>query len=341
MRALIIHTQGGLGDLLLSSPLAEALHRGSPQSEVWLWGNPKFTSILENHPYIQGFLPLPADTKVFAGAKALRAYGFDCVLLPWSTSRHAWMTRLAGVPVRVGQGGRLTYSFLFSHAVRVRSVAGDTASHWVDIQLDYARAIGLPTEGLAPRVFLTEAERADGIRLLKGLSTPEGRPIAALQICKGLAVDERRWPLDLFIAVGRGLTAHGFAVVLTGTESERPLTELVRSAIGEDGVVNAAGTCSLRQTAAMLSHASVTICPDTGTGHLSAALDVPTVSIFALKCDYAARWRPYGPLHRVVQPAAVKCARPCVKETCPRFECLLDVDPAAVVAAAREIARKE
>ena len=341
MRTLIIHTQGGLGDLLLSSPLAEAVHRGHPGSEVFVWGNPKFTSVLEQHPFVQGFLALPADTKVFAGAGALRDYGFDCVLLPWSTSRHAWMTFLAGIPQRVGQGGRLTYSFLFTHRVRVRSVAGDTTSHWVDIQLDYARVLGLPTDGLAPRVYLSEAERADGRAQLAGLGLPAGRPVAALQICKGLAVDEHRWPLELFIAVGRGLVDNGFAVVLTGTAAERPLTELVRAAVASPALVNVAGTGSLRQTAALLANCAVTICPDTGTGHLAAALDVPTVAIFALKCDYAARWRPYGARHRVVQPPVVHCQRPCVKETCPRFECLLDVEPAAVVAAARDIARKE
>ena len=340
MKALMIHTRGGLGDLLLSSPLAEAVHLGHPGSEVWVWGNPKFTPVLENHPHIQGFFRPPDGAGLFAGAAALRKCGFDCVLLPWSTSRQAWLSRLAGIPVRVGQGGRLSYSFLFTHPVRVRSVHGDVTSHWVDIQLDYARALGLPVDGLRPQVYLTAAERRSGREFLSGLGIPAEKPVAALQICKGLAVDAERWPLDLFIAVGRGLAEEGYAVVLTGTENERPLTERVRLGVGPAEIHNIAGTGSLRQTAAILSHCAVTICPDTGTGHLAAALGIPTVSIFALKCDLAARWRPFGEIHRVVQPSAVSCGRSCVKESCPRFECLLDVDPAAVLAAVREIARK-
>ena len=340
MRALIIHTQGGLGDLLLSSPLAEAIHRGHPGSEVLVWGNPKFTPVLQHHPFVQGFVDLPAAMKTFAGADALRRYGFDCVLLPWSTSKHAWMTRLAGIPVRVGQGGRLTYSFLFTHQVKVRSVGGDTHSHWVDIQLDYARALNLPVEGLAPQVFLTDSERSEGRALLENLGVPADQPVCALQICKGLAVDAERWPLDLFVAVGRQMAADGYAIVLTGTENERALTEIVRERIGHPAVFNTAGLFTLRQTASLLSRCAVTICPDTGTGHLSAALGVPAVSIFALKCDVAARWRPFGAAHRIVQATEVRCTRNCVKETCPRFECLLDVDPAAVAAAAREIAVK-
>lgn len=340
MKALIIHTQGGLGDLLLSSPLAEAIHRGHPGSEVLIWGNPKFTPVLQNHPFIQGFLPLPSDITAFAGASELRRYGFDCVLLPWSTSRQIWMCWLAGIPVRVGQGGRYPVSWLLTHQVRVRSTAGDTQSHWVDIQLDYARALKLPVDGLRPQVFLTEQERAEGRSLLLGMGVPADRPVVALQICKGLAVDEKRWPLDLFISVGRKMAEDGYAVVLTGTESERPLTELARCGIANAAVFNAAGTCSLRQLAGLLANCAVTICPDTGTGHLSAALGVPVVSVFALKCDYPARWGPFGEMHRVVQPAVVRCGRTCVKETCPRFDCLLDVDPAAVAAAAREIALK-
>ena len=83
----------------------------------------------------------------------------------------------------------------------------------------------------------------------------------------------------------------------------------------------------------------VFICPDTGVGHLAAALGVPVVSIFPLRSDIPARWRPAIDAHRIIRPCRYECGGTCVKETCPRFTCLLHIDPDEVVAAAREIAK--
>jgi len=84
---------------------------------------------------------------------------------------------------------------------------------------------------------------------------------------------------------------------------------------------------------------NVFICPDTGTGHLAAALGVPVVSIFPLRSDVPARWRPAIAGSRIIRPTDYECDGPCVKETCPRFTCLLHIDANEVVAAAVEIAK--
>ena len=72
---------------------------------------------------------------------------------------------------------------------------------------------------------------------------------------------------------------------------------------------------------------------------LAAALGVPVVSIFPLRSDIPARWRPAIDAHRIIRPCRYECGGTCVKETCPRFTCLLHIDPDEVVAAAREIAK--
>ena len=336
---LVIITHGGMGDLLLSSVLAEALHRCYPACRVTFWAQRRFAGLLENHPHIDTLLDLDPAAPLLSNAKRLRQYRFDTVLVPWSVSRHAWLTTLAGIPTRVGQGGRLTYSFLFTHPVRVRSVHGDTTSHWADIQLDYARAIGCQLDGeLEPVVVTTTEEKAWAAEFLKTKGLAGDRPLCGLHICKGLAVDESRWPLDRFIDIAAGLIQKGFTVILTGTQAEKPLTASVAAQTTEKSVIiDLAGACSLRETAALIEQMNVFICPDTGTGHLAAALGVPVVDIFPLRSDFPARWRPAGTNHRIIRPTAWECGGPCVKETCPRFSCLLHIDPQEVVAAAVEL----
>jgi ADP-heptose:LPS heptosyltransferase len=329
---LVIITHGGMGDLLLSSVLAEALHRCYPGCHVTFWAQHRFAALLENHPFIDALLDIDPTAPLLQNAKLLRQYQFDTVLVPWSASRHAWLTRFAGIPTRVGQGGRLSYSFLFTHPVRVRSVYGDTTSHWADIQLDYARAIGCQPDGeLEPVVVTTAAEKTWAAEFLKTKGIAADRPICGLHICKGLAVDELRWPLDRFVDIAAGLIQKGFTVILTGTQAEKPLTASVAAQV--EGVSDLAGACSLRETAALIEQMNVFICPDTGTGHLAAALGVPVVDIFPLRSDFPARWRPAGTSHRIIRPTAWECGGPCVKETCPRFSCLLHIDPQQVIKA--------
>ena len=357
---LVIITHGGMGDLLLSSVLAEALHRCYPGCHVTFWGQRRFASLLENQPFIDGLLNLDPTAPLLQNAKLLRQHHFDTVLVPWSVSRHAWLTRFAGIPTRVGQGGRLTYSFLFTHPVRVRSVYGDTTSHWADIQLDYARALGCRPDGdLEPIMITTAAEKAWAAEFLKTKGLVSNKPICGLHVCKGLAVDENRWPLDRFVDIAAGLLQNGYAVVLTGTAAENPLTASVAAQARErlaqltllqpesnddshnnaPHILDLAGACSLRETAALIEKMHVFICPDTGTGHLAAALGVPVVDIFPLRSDFPARWRPAGANHRIIRPTAWECGGPCVKETCPRFTCLLHIDPQEVVKAVGEIAQ--
>ena len=354
---LVIITHGGMGDLLLSSVLAEALHRCYPGCRVTFWAHRRFAGLLENHPHIDALLDLDPAAPLLSNAKRLHQHRFDTVLVPWSVSRHAWLTRLAGIPTRVGQGGRLSYSFLFTHPVRVRSVYGDTTSHWADIQLDYARALGCQPDGkLEPVVVTTAAEKAWAATFLIEKGLAGGRPICGLHICKGLAVDEQRWPLDRFVDIAAGLIQKGFTVILTGTQAEKPLTASVAAKTTEKlaqqntvyaaptdntslppHIADLAGACSLRETAALIEQMNVFICPDTGTGHLAAALGVPVVDLFPLRSDFPARWRPAGTKHRIIRPTAWECGGPCVKETCPRFSCLLHIDPQEVVAAAVEL----
>ena len=350
---LLILTHGGMGDLLISSVLAEGLHHCYPGCQVSLWGRPDFTPLFGSHPYVDSCLAMNPAASLLDNARLLRQHQFDGVLIPWSVSRHAWLTALAGIPIRVGQGGRLTYSFLFTHPVKVRSVYGDTTSHWSDIQLDYLRVLDCePPKELRPRVIVNETEKEKAQALLLAKAVPASQKICGLHVCKGLAVNPERWPLQRFVDIAVQLVEQGFSVVLTGTAQERPLTASVAEdalarlnwVAGSSGnnpcpIVDFAGLGGIRETAALIQQMNVFICPDTGTGHLAAALDVPVVSIFPLRSDYPDRWRPCGEIHRVIRPAGWDCSGPCVKEQCPYFSCLLQIDPTEVVAAALEITR--
>jgi len=347
-RILFVHTAGGLGDLLLSSPVAEALRELYPGCHVTGWIKPAYLPLLSGNPSFDALMGEPGGTEhaadcigrpggLITRARALRAEQYDLAVTTWSRWDLAWAVTLAGIPVRVGQGGRALYSFLFTHKVDVRSTHGDASTHWVDCQLDYARALGWRGTAPSPRVVLTAAERAVGREVLLSNGVAPGARVCGLHVGKGLRLTPERWPVQKFAAIGNLVSRRlGCTVVLTGDATEMGLVRRVEQEMC-CAPVNLAGKTGLRELAGVISAMDLMICPDSGPMHIAAALGVPVVAIFALASDFPDRWRPYGVRHRVVRTRHFACPRRCIKESCPRFECLLHIDEEDVLDAAEEL----
>jgi heptosyltransferase-1 len=90
--------------------------------------------------------------------------------------------------------------------------------------------------------------------------------------------DDKLWPEDNWIALGRKLQQMGMLCLLPwGNEAERERSERLKSAIS--GAI-CIPRINLNQAAVMLGRARVVVGVDTGLNHLAAALAVPTVGIY-------------------------------------------------------------
>jgi heptosyltransferase-1 len=90
--------------------------------------------------------------------------------------------------------------------------------------------------------------------------------------------DDKLWPLDRWIAVGRALHERGIACLLpAGSASERERT--ARLALEIPGAI-ALPPLDLAQLAGQLAAARIVIGVDTGLVHLAAALGRPTLALF-------------------------------------------------------------
>lgn len=116
----------------------------------------------------------------------------------------------------------------------------------------------------------------------------------------------RRWPPEAFARVGDELARRGFAVVLTGTAGEKPLTARV-AALMQAPVLDLAGRTRLGTLAALLGRSRLLVANDTGVAHLAEAVDVPSVVLF--DPPQIERWAPVD-LHRHPVVAPVATAHP-------------------------------
>lgn len=316
-RALLVAAGGGIGDTLLAGVVARSLRtRYAAVDAVVL---PAHVELAAHIPSVERVIPL--------GTRPDARY--DAAVVTWATLRSALLPWTLRIPVRVGQARRI-YSPLFTQRVTVRSELGDRTTHWTQILLDYARALGLDDAGAQPQFALRDAERADARTLLHVHDLE--RRYYVLHPTRGLSAQRARWPAESFVALARRLVERdGVAVVVTGSAQDAQLAQAVADGAGR-GVHSLAGATSIGVFGALAEGARAVIAMDSGPMHVAAAVGAPTVGIFALQSDEPARWAPLGR-----RTATVGATYPCPpdhrKETCPDFACVRALDVPTVLAA--------
>lgn len=329
MRALLIAAGGGVGDTFLASVVARALR--ARYDEVDVLAAPAHRSILRGNPDVALILE-------DASAAALRTRAYDASVCTWATFENAMIPVMARVPVRVGQARRM-YSLLFTKRVSVRSELGDRTTHWTQILLDYARALGCDTSDAQPRISLVADDRAEAQQLLDR-SRITGQ-YAVLHPTRGITRPQR-WPVQ---TLGRLINAlverYELPLLVSGSREDRPLIERMFAEARTEprafmqrnaAAINIAGMTSLRGFTALAQRAQFVVAMDSGPMHLAASTGTPTAGIFALRSDEPDRWAPLG-THATVVRGTYACPPAHRKETCPNFACVNALELGTITAA--------
>jgi ADP-heptose:LPS heptosyltransferase len=329
MRALLISVGGGIGDTFLASIVARALK--ARYTEVDMLAAPAHRTILRGNPDIAMILE-------DASAAALRTRAYDAAVCTWATFENAMVPVTARVPVRVGQARRL-YSLLFNKRVTVRSELGDHTTHWTQVLLDYARALGCDTSDAQPRIVLSADDRAEAQQLLdRARITGQ---FAILHPTRGINHPER-WPVQVFARLINALVErYEMPLLVSGSREDRPLVERMFAEARTEpraftqrnaAAFNIAGTTSLRGFTALAERAQFVVAMDSGPMHLAASMGTPTAGIFALRSDEPERWAPLG-AHATVVRGTYACPPAHRKETCPNFACVSAIEFSTITAA--------
>lgn len=328
-KALLYCAGGGIGDSLVASVVARALHSRFGVVDALTLASHR--ALLERVPDVDGVLVDDGgDERVLAEMLATR--GYDACVVTWATSRTARVPQLAGIPVRVGQARRL-YSFRFTHRVVVRSELGDVTSHWSDILLDFARAIGCDTSDRDYRFVPT----ADDVRASHELNAPS-RDFIILNPCNAVASQRGIWPIQGWEALARALYEKFDAqVLISGAPADAPVAEAIVHASLDGGTSDAniasiAGETEIGAFAALAQRARAFVGITTGTMHVAAAVGCPTVGIFPFQSDFPERWAPLGARTAVVR-ASYSCHPGDTKERCPDYACIAHLDQPRILAA--------
>ncbi|HEX3637597.1 MAG TPA: glycosyltransferase family 9 protein [Paraburkholderia sp.] len=334
-RRIVIFRALQLGDMLCAVPALRALRQAAPQAHIALIGLPWAQAFVER------YADLVDELIVFPGAVGFPEQHESNAGLPAFFSQ--MRARRFDLAIQLHGSGGIANDLLFALGARANAgfVQPDEAARpdvfigWPDGSPESERYLALMNALGAPVV-----DR----QLWFPLGTRDGDEYAALVaehgieaqrlvlIHPGAQLPSRRWPAGRFADVANRLAADGWQIAITGTAAEAPLTGAVLGAMTAPALP-LAGATSLGGLAALVAHARLVVCNDTGVSHIADA--TATASVVIASGSDTRRWAPLDHArHRVL--ADYPACRPCMFRDCPYgHPCALNVSVEQVVQSAR------
>ncbi len=303
-----------MGDVVLTTPLIRALAERFPDAKLHYLTRAVYLPLLEHHPLLTTVHTWPPSAQLQA--------------TKWSGILDL-QKNLRTLPLR----WRLEYERYTSFPKEnwrkwgmVRRKHPRPLRHIVERYAEALRPWGIAPEQMGPlEVHIPPAVRE------KVASELEALPRPWLAVGVGGTYNTKKWPVPYFQALLQGL---GWPVVLLGGSAEQTEAKIIAQALSQPVIVTA-GRYSLLETAAAIEQASLLLTHDTGTAHLGAAFQTPTLVLWGNTIPEFGM-SPWQTASLSIEARHLAC-RPCSKlgyARCPKHhhDCMRSLTPDLVLA---------
>ncbi len=307
-----------MGDMIQSSLLVRRLKQQYPDAHITAMVRSMGKVIAERHPDVDDVIEYDED-KMFLdllsedSERLLRAYenaekyinrlkegNYDAVYNLTNSIASAMLLKLSEIPEVIG--AHLSDDWQFVLRGRWTNYFFTSVFHrqYNDINLcDIFSNFACDAPQCTKLVFeVRDEDRSEAGAIMQANNAGEDDFVVCMQL--GASENNKRWPTHHFANLARRLVEQRNAkVFLVGVESESPLgREFEEHAPGL--ATHLFGKTSIPQLAAILETAGVLVSNDTGTMHIAAAVDCPTVLV-SIGYVHFRETGPYGPGHCAVE----------------------------------------
>lgn len=353
-RRVLIVSLRFMGDLLISTLMADGVKQRWPDAKVDYLVYDGMQGVLANNGCVDGILTLPPGSHPRKRFGLLRQIwrSYDLALTTHSGD-YPHLVLWAAAPVRIGALPLRRKHGWWKKRTAPLSVQEQEHAPISDLCARIVAQAGVqgpvrvrPPQAVTPWA-VGEALRA------------AGQPYVVMNPCPRWPY--KRWPRAAWQELVRALQARGLQVVLSGGHSPAEKDYVAQTFDGLPDVLVTDAGVGFAESATLIGGARLFIGPDTFTTHLAASCGVPTVTLFGPTDP-----RIWGPISRVVagdpgatpafdavgdvqrrgnvwllQHDTLPCV-PCQLEGCERHQqsasrCLDELSPARVIAVVDEV----
>lgn len=286
---------GGVGDMLLATPVVEALGRKYPEAEIHVWcSDPPFAHFFIRFPQvtaIHSFRVYDFDSRTLMRNRtrqqlqSIRAemsdYSADLlvnlhvpVLLDWWAVEW-WLVQQLDVAQTIGMNPRfIRDGSVYDMALNENARDGIHYTHLYR-QLLAKADIECGVETTFP---LLDEELSTARRLLNDVNLQDRQPWICMHIGgRRLKLENSMWPVSRFAALAAKLLDQGVTPVLIGVENECDMGEQLCNEV--PGAVSLIGKTEIGEMAALIDQADGFIGHDSGPFHVAVAVGTTALAI--------------------------------------------------------------
>lgn len=324
-QTIFVIRNNDIGDLLVITPLFEALHRCFPDASIVAGIGGWNHEVLENNPYVSKIISLNAPWhnnfitnqspwKAFKyllfsdEVKRIRAQRLDVGIDVLGSAYGSLLMMRAGIPYRLGvrgyAGGHTGASAFVNYCADEH--VGRSALRFVEL------LGGTPLPERLPQIYLNPSELVNGANRWNQFGKRESRIVLG----PGGGFPEKCWPVQNYCEIARLLSQRSDVnLVVVGGKQDIEKGRLIAS-VGP-GIANMAGTMTLRETFALVANTDLVLCNSSMIMHVAAAFRKMSVVVlgeyFNQAEQHAVQWG-YDALTIVMGKGIYSASTPSVQD---------------------------
>jgi len=289
MKRVLIVKVTSLGDIVQALPVVADIKRAFPGVQVDWAADEAFAELVHWSESVDRVLCAPlrrfkkarrwSDFKaIWSSIAELRAYRYDFIIDIHGVYKSAIIAFLARSSRRIGYQSQDLGERGAAFAYTGRFGPRPQGNAWHGMRISAGEALGYEVDG--PPIYNLRLPEPAGHPM--ALEVPDASaasanvPVAAF--FHATSKDDKKWPLDHWVAVGLELAGRGFRVVLPwGSAGERADAEKIAAQVPGSSVLP---QMSVTEIAQMIDACALVVGTDTGFVHLAHALQKRTVMIF-------------------------------------------------------------
>lgn len=341
---VFVRAPNWVGDMVMAAAAFARIRQAFPRAHIVCGLRPYLRSIIAGSPYFDDYLEMPkarglgGPREFLRQVRALRQGSFDLAIVLPNSQATGWITRLAGIPRRLGykQGRPLT----MTHGLRAeknRGMFSRTGPKRVPTPMPeyYDRLLDLldiPPAPAGAGLHTNDADRAWIANWLCGKGVGEDDELVLMNAGAAFG-PSKLWVEESWVELAGRLKVQGKQPLFLAGPKEVELVGRIATAAATPAAIDP--VIGLDKLKALIERAALVISTDTGPRHLAVAMHRPTVCLMG---PNDRRYTDYALERQVVIQKDLDCV-PCQRKVCPlgHQNCMKMITVDEVLAAGAEI----
>jgi heptosyltransferase III len=298
VKKILVIKFGGIGDVLLATPVLPNLKNYFPNAEIYFLTHSNCRELFIDNPYIKRYFTFNfGKDDSWRLLKSIRKQKYDLVIDLFGNPRSAFVTIYSGAKYRVG--------FNFRHRKYAYNLViknpGDKV-HNIEFNLEAIRGMNIPVLSKELKIYINDShvKFADNFFSKNGTDKKE---TFGILISGGW--ETKKYKTKDFIELIKKIKEKFDVNILLiwGVESEKNESEAIKKETGD--YVFVAPETNLKYSSALMKKCRVVIGNDSGLLHLAVASEVPVLGIYGPTSPLSQG--PFGENNLVVRNEGLEC----------------------------------